>query len=78
MTTTTARLLQEGEVLQVAHAASSTARPGLSYDEHVRSRDADPGDTPQFASSAGVGHFQNADVRLDPDVVPSAVATKRG
>jgi acyl-CoA thioesterase len=70
MTTTSARLLQEGRVLQVAHAASSTNRPGLAYDDHVRPRDADPGDTPRFASPAGVGHFQNADVRLDPDVVP--------
>ena len=69
MTTTSARLLQEGRVLQVAHAASSTARPGLAYDDYVRPRDADPGDTPRFASSVGVGHFQNADVRLDPDHV---------
>jgi acyl-CoA thioesterase len=69
MTTTSARLLQEGKVLQVAHAASSTTRPGLAYDDHVRPRDGDPGDTPRFSSSGGVGHFQNADVRLDPDVV---------
>ena len=69
MTTTSARLLQEGRVLQVAHAASSTTRPGLAYDDHVPPRDADPGDTPRFASSGGVGHFQNADVRLDPEVV---------
>jgi acyl-CoA thioesterase len=74
MTTTSARLLQEGRVLQVAHAASSTARPGLAYDDYVRPRDADPGDTPRFASSVDVGHFQNADVRLDPDVVPFAGA----
>ena len=65
MTTTSARLLQEGRVLQVAHAASSTARPGLAYDDHVPPRGADPGDTPRFESSDGVGHFQNADVRLD-------------
>jgi hypothetical protein len=32
MTTTSARLRQEGQILQVAHAASSTTRPGLSYD----------------------------------------------
>jgi acyl-CoA thioesterase len=70
MTTTSARLLQEGRVLQVAHAASSPARPGLAYDDHVRPRDADPGDTPRFASPGGVGHFRNVDVRLDPDVVP--------
>jgi acyl-CoA thioesterase len=70
MTTTSARLLQEGRVLQVAHAASSTTRPGLAYDDHVRPRDADPGGTPRFASPGGVGHFQNADVRLDPDVAP--------
>ena len=70
MTTTSARLFQEERVLQVAHAASSTTRPGLAYDDHVRPRDADPGDTRLFASPAGVAHFQNADVRLDPDVVP--------
>src|SRR5215207_1254368 len=69
MTTTSARLVQEGRVLQVAHAASSTTRPGLAYDDHVRQRDADPGDTPRFESSGGVGHFQNADVRLDPDAI---------
>ena len=69
MTTTSARLLQEGRVLQVAHAASSTTRPGLVYDDYRRPRAADPGDTPRFESSGGVGHFQNADVRLDPDHV---------
>src|SRR5437588_2622517 len=53
MTTTSARLLQEGRVVQVAHAASSTARPGLSYDDRVRPRDAHPGDTPRFTSPAG-------------------------
>jgi acyl-CoA thioesterase len=70
MTTTTARLSQNGKVLQVAHAASSTSRPGLTYDDHLRPRSADPGDTPRFTAPDGVGHFQNADVRLDPDVVP--------
>jgi acyl-CoA thioesterase len=70
MTTTSARLLQEGRVLQVAHAVSSAPRPGLSYDEHVPPRDGEPGDTPQFVPPGGVGHFRNADVRLDPDVVP--------
>ncbi len=69
MTTTSARLLQEGRVLQVAHAASSTSRPGLTYDEHDRPGGPDPGDTPRFESSGGVGHFQNADVRLDPEAV---------
>ena len=69
MTTTSARLLQEGRVLLAAHASSSTPRPGLAYDDYVRPRGADPGDTPRFASSGGVGHFQNADVRLDPDRV---------
>src|SRR5207237_9853176 len=48
MTTTSARLLQEGRVLQVAHAASSTPWPGLSYDETVRDRDAEPGDARRF------------------------------
>ena len=70
MTTTSARLFQEGRVLQVAHAASSTNRPGLAYNDLVRPRGADPGDTPRFVSPAGVGHFQNADVRFDPDVGP--------
>jgi acyl-CoA thioesterase len=69
MTATSARLLQEGRVLQVAHASSSTFRPGLAYDDYACPRDAGPGDTPRFASSGGVGHFQNADVRLDPACV---------
>lgn len=47
MTTTSARLLQEGRVLQVAHAASSTTRPGLAYDDHVRPA------TPTLATSHG-------------------------
>jgi hypothetical protein len=68
MTTTSARLLQDGRVLQIAHAASSTPRPGVAYDDYVRPRDADPGDTQRFASPEGVGHFRNADVRLDPSV----------
>ena len=74
MTTTTARLSQQGQVLQVAHAASSTARPGLVYDDHIRIREPHPGETPRFLSPNGVGHFQNADVRLDPEVVPFAGA----
>ena len=69
MTTTSARLVQDGQVLQIAHAASSPSRPGLSYDDHLRPRGANPGDVPRFTSERGVGHFQNADVRLDPDVV---------
>ncbi len=69
MTSTSARLIQEGKVLQVAHGASSTTRPGLAYDDHVSPHEADPGDTPRFESSDGVGHFQNADVRLDRDAV---------
>jgi hypothetical protein len=44
--------------------------PGLTYDEYVRPRDADPGDAPRFGPPGGAGHFQNADVRLDPDVIP--------
>ena len=46
-----------------------TTRPGLAYDDHVRPRDADPGDTTTVRVPGAVGHFQNADVRLDPDVV---------
>jgi Acyl-CoA thioesterase C-terminal domain len=41
---------------------------GLSYDELVRPRHADPGDTPRFTALGA--HFQNAEVRLDPDVIP--------
>ena len=74
MTTTSARLVQGGKVLQVAHAVSSTARPGLAYDEHVCPQATGPGDTPRFTASGGVGHFQNVDVRLDPDVVPFSEA----
>ena len=47
MTTTSARLIQEGRVLQVAHAASSTTRPGLAYDAFPeRRRTARPGRQP--------------------------------
>lgn len=70
MTTTSARLFQAGRLLQVAHAVSSPPWPGLAYDDHVRRRDADPGDTPIFVPPVGIAHFQNAEVRLDPDVVP--------
>jgi hypothetical protein len=70
MTTTSGRLLQEGRVLQVAHAVSSPPWPGLSYDDHVRPPGADPGGTPVFVPPGGVAHFQNAEVRLDPEVVP--------
>jgi acyl-CoA thioesterase len=70
MTTTSARLLQAGQVLQVAHAVSSPTRPGLAYDELVRPVAAEPGDAPLFQPPGGIVHFQNAEVRLDPDVVP--------
>ena len=69
MTTTSARMVQDGTVLLVAHAASSSERPGLVYDELVRPRDAEPGAAPLFTASNGVGHFQNLEVRFDPDVV---------
>jgi len=69
MTTTSARMVQDGTVLQVAHAASSTSRPGISYDDYCRPRGSDPGDAPLFTSSGGVGHFENLEVRFDPDVV---------
>jgi acyl-CoA thioesterase len=69
MTTTSARLLQEGRMLQVAHAVSSAPWPGVSYDDYARPKGADPGDTPRFALE-GPAHFQNAEVRLDPDTVP--------
>ena len=70
MTTTSAHLIQEGKVLQVAHAVSSTSRPGLAYDDHVWPRTTGPGDASRFTAPGDVGHFQNADVRLDPEVVP--------
>jgi acyl-CoA thioesterase len=70
MTTTSARLLQEGRVLQVAHAMSSGAWPGLAYDELPPPRGADPGGAPIFQPPGAIVHFQNAEVRLDPDVVP--------
>ncbi len=70
MTTTSARLLQGGRVLQVAHAVSSSPWPGLSYDDYVRPRGAEPGDEPRFAPPGGAGHFRNVDVRLDANVVP--------
>ena len=69
MTTTSARMVQGGTVLQVAHAASSTSRPGIAYDDYVRPRDADPGDAPLLSTEGRVGHFQNLEVRVDPKVV---------
>jgi acyl-CoA thioesterase len=69
MTTTSARMLQDGAVLQIAHAASSASRPGRSYDDYVRPRDADPGAAALFTSEGRVEHFQNLEVRLDPDIV---------
>jgi hypothetical protein len=70
VTTTTARLLQAGKVRLVAHAVSSPAWPGLAYDDSVLPRPDGPGHTPIFEPPGGIAHFQNAEVRLDPDVVP--------
>jgi acyl-CoA thioesterase len=70
MTTTSARLLQQGRLLQVAHAVSSVSWPGIAYDDDVRPRDADPADAPIFVPHVSINHFQNAEVRLDPDVIP--------
>ena len=70
MTTTSARLLQDGKVLQVAHAMSSPTWPGIAYDDLVAPRGPDPGEAPLFRPPNGIVHFQNAEVRLDPDVVP--------
>jgi acyl-CoA thioesterase len=70
MTTASARLVQEGRVLQVAHAAFSKSRVGISYDDVPHPREADPGDMPRFEPPGGVVHFQNTDVRLDPAAVP--------
>lgn len=70
-TTTSARLLQDGRVVQVAHAVSSPPWPGLAYDDvGAPPRRDGPGDAPIFVAPGGVSHFQNAEVRLDPDVVP--------
>ena len=77
MTTTSARLLQEGRVLQIAHAASSTTRPGLAYDDHVRPRDADPGDTPRFAPPAASGTSRTPTCASTPTPSSSAADTKR-
>jgi acyl-CoA thioesterase len=70
MTTTSARLLQDGRVMLVAHAISSPAWPGLAYDDLVRPRGSDPGAAPIFRPPSEIVHFQNAEVRLDPDVKP--------
>jgi len=69
MTSTSARLLQEGKVLQIAHSAYSISRPGLSYDDYDPPCGAHPGDAPRFMPGGGVAHFENIDVRLDPEVV---------
>jgi len=70
VTTTSARLIQAGKVRLVAHAVSSPAWPGLAYDDSVHPRPDGPGDAPIFEAPTDVAHFQNAEVRLDPDVVP--------
>jgi hypothetical protein len=70
ITTTSARLLQEGRVLLVVHAVSSPSWPGMSYDDLVPVRGGDPGDQPMFVPHIGIRHFDNAEVRMDPDVVP--------
>src|SRR3954452_2693367 len=70
LTTSSARLRQGDDVRLVAHALSAPPRPGLSYDEHVRSRDADPGQAPIFVPIPPVPHFANVEVRLDPEITP--------
>ena len=69
MTTTRGRLLQEGKVLQVAHAASSPSRPGIAYDDLVRPRDADPGHMPRFAVLRRGRSFSERRRTAGPDVV---------
>ena len=44
--------------------------PGSRTTTCVRPRGADPGDAPIFRPPSEIVHFQNAEVRLDPDVVP--------
>ncbi len=70
VTATSARLLQEGQVLLVAHAISSPARPGLAYDDIPVDHKSDPADAPIFTPPGRIAHFQNAEVRLDPEAVP--------
>lgn len=72
MTTTTARLRQGGRVRLVAHAISSASWAGLAYDD-VRRPPMPPPDLEDhelFVPPGGPGHFRNAEVRLDPRVVP--------
>lgn len=70
LTTASARMRQEGNLLLVTHAIFSPARGGLTFAELHRPRPADPGGAPIFEPPGGIAHFQNAEVRLDPDVVP--------
>jgi hypothetical protein len=77
ITTTSARLLQEGRVLQVANAVNSMPRPGLTYDEYVRPRDADPGDAPRFGPPAVLATSRTPMYDSTPTSSRSTEATKR-
>lgn len=70
VTNTSARLVQDGRVRLVAHAVSSPARPGLAYNDLVHPSRPEPGDAPLFVPPGRIAHFQNAEVRLNPAVVP--------
>jgi acyl-CoA thioesterase len=68
-----ARVSQGDRTLVLVRTNSAGVDPGQVYDDHrARPRpSAPPADAPRFASTtAGVGHFDETEVTLDPDVVP--------
>jgi acyl-CoA thioesterase len=69
-TTTSAVLSQSGEVVLVAQALNAAARPGLAYDDCPAPRAPVPRAIDRFRPPGLVAHFENVDVRLDPDVTP--------
>jgi acyl-CoA thioesterase len=69
-TTTGAVLSQAGEVVLVAQALNAESRPGIGYDDCPPPRPPNPRDPARFRPPGLVGHFDNVDVRLDPDSTP--------
>ena len=68
----TARMVQADRLLLLASAICGQGRGGPTYsDLEVGRPPTPPPDQPQFVpSGVAVGHFVNADIFMDPDVVP--------
>lgn len=68
----TVRVCQEGKPVLVGQTTHSPRWAGVDYSELVNPRGPVPGELPRFRSEANARHFQNADLRLDPDFAPFA------